>query len=116
MRPSRPPCMPPTGSASGDSVAGRPLAARAGHGLLRGWADAARGRGGPGVPGRADRAPVRGIARRFGYGTLVAIGVLLMTGAAMASHFHRWDDGTLQVKLVLVAVVAGLVGWHMRKA
>jgi uncharacterized membrane protein len=62
-----------------------------------------------------DRDRLRAIARRFGYGTLVAIGVLLVTGAAMASHFHQWGNSTLHVKLALVLVVAGLVVWHMRR-
>jgi uncharacterized membrane protein len=62
-----------------------------------------------------DRERLRAIARRFGYGTLVAIGVLLATGAAMASHYDRWGDSTLQVKLGLVALVAVLVVWHMRR-
>jgi uncharacterized membrane protein len=69
----------------------------------------------PALRGAPDRAPIRAIARRFGYGTLVAIAVLLATGAAMASHFHRWSDGTLHVKLALVAAVAALVVWHMRR-
>jgi hypothetical protein len=43
------------------------------------------------------------------------IAVLVATGSAMASHFHLWSDGTLQVKLVLVALVAVLVVWHMRR-
>jgi uncharacterized membrane protein len=62
-----------------------------------------------------DRERLRAIARRFGWGTLVAIGVLLATGAAMASHYHRWGDSTLHVKLGLVALVAVLVVWHMRR-
>jgi putative copper export protein len=62
-----------------------------------------------------DRERLRAIARRFGWGTLVAIGVLLLTGSAMASHFDLWSDGTLQVKLALVALVGGLVIWHMRR-
>ena len=62
-----------------------------------------------------DRERLRAVARRFGYGTLVAIAVLLATGSAMASHFHLWADGTLQLKLALVALVAGLVVWHMRR-
>ncbi len=65
--------------------------------------------------GAPDRERLRAIARRFGYGTLVAIGVLLVTGSAMASHDHRWGDATLQVKLGLVALVAVLVVWHMRR-
>ena len=51
----------------------------------------------------------------FGWGTLIAIAVLLATGAAMASHYHRWGDSTLHVKLALVALVAALVVWHMRR-
>jgi uncharacterized membrane protein len=62
-----------------------------------------------------DRERLRAIARRFGWGTLVAIGVLLATGAAMASHFHQWGSGTLHLKLALVAAVAGLIAWHMRR-
>jgi uncharacterized membrane protein len=62
-----------------------------------------------------DRRRVRAIARRFGYGTLVAIAVLLATGSAMASHLHLWANGTLHLKLALVALVAVLVVWHMRR-
>ena len=62
-----------------------------------------------------DRAPLRAAARRFGWGTLVAIAVLVATGAAMASHFHDWGSGKLHVKLALVGVVAVLVVWHMRR-
>jgi uncharacterized membrane protein len=67
-----------------------------------------------GAEGR-EREPLRAIARGFGAGTLVAIGVLLATGAAMASHYGDWDEGALQVKLGLVAVVAVLVLVHMRR-
>jgi uncharacterized membrane protein len=69
----------------------------------------------PVLRGAPDRAPLRAAARRFGYGTLVAITVLLITGSAMASHYRLWSDSTLQIKLGLVAVVAGLVGWHIRR-
>jgi uncharacterized membrane protein len=62
-----------------------------------------------------DRERLRAVARRFGYGTLVAIAVLIATGAAMASEFERWDDSELQAKLVLVAVVGLLVAWHIRR-
>jgi putative copper export protein len=62
-----------------------------------------------------DRAPLRAAARRFGIGTLIAVGVLVITGAAMASHYHRWSDSTLQVKLGFVVLVFVLIGLHMRK-
>jgi putative copper export protein len=60
-----------------------------------------------------DRARLRAAARRFGIGTLIAIGVLFATGAAMATHFHKWSDSTLQVKLGLVVLVAVLILGHM---
>ena len=69
----------------------------------------------PVLGGAGDRGPLRAAARRFGVGTLVAVGVLVITGAAMASHLHRWSDSTLQVKLGLVVLVAVLIGTHMRK-
>jgi uncharacterized membrane protein len=62
-----------------------------------------------------DRGPLRAAARRFGVGTLMAVGVLVVTGVAMASHFHRWSDSTLQVKLSLVVVVGVLIAAHMRR-
>lgn len=63
----------------------------------------------------ADPQRLRAIARRFGHGTVIALAVLLATGAAMASHYDRWSDGTLQLKLALVALVAGLLIWHTRR-
>jgi uncharacterized membrane protein len=69
----------------------------------------------PALRGAGDRGPLRRIARSFGYGTLIAIGVLLVTGAAMAGHYHQWSSGTLHIKLALVAVTAGLIVWHMRR-
>ena len=62
-----------------------------------------------------DREALRSVARRFGWGTLAAIGVLVVSGAAMASHYSLWDSSTLHWKLALVAVTAVLVVWHMRR-
>jgi len=61
-----------------------------------------------------DPARLRGIARRFGYGSLVALVVLLATGTAMASHYELWAAGALQAKLGLVAVVLILTVAHLR--
>jgi uncharacterized membrane protein len=69
----------------------------------------------PAERGAPDRARLRAVARRFGYGTLVALAVLLVTGSAMASHFQLWSDGMLRLKLSLVALVAVLLVWHMRR-
>jgi uncharacterized membrane protein len=66
-------------------------------------------------PEGAGREPLRAIARGFGLGTLVAIAVLLVTGAAMASHYGDWDERALQVKLGLVAIAAVLIVAHMRR-
>src|SRR3954452_4754877 len=57
---------------------------------------------------------MRPMARRFGSGTLVALVVLIPTGPCLAPHTHRWSDGTLHVKLALVAFAALLVGVHTR--
>jgi uncharacterized membrane protein len=62
-----------------------------------------------------DREPLRAIARRFGQGTIGAIAVLVVTGAAMASHFGDWDSSTLQIKLALVVLVGVLVAAHIRR-
>jgi uncharacterized membrane protein len=64
--------------------------------------------------GDESAAALRSAARRFGIGTLIAIAVLVITGAAMASHYHLWSDSTLQVKLGLVVLVGILIVAHMR--
>ena len=69
----------------------------------------------PVLRGREGGAPLRAAARRFGFGTIAAILVLLATGAAIASHDHLWSNRDLQVKLGLVFVVGGLIFAHMRK-
>lgn len=63
----------------------------------------------------SSREAVRAIARRFGWASLAALGVLIATGSALASHDERWSSGTLQVKLALVVTVAALVLWHLRR-
>ncbi len=69
----------------------------------------------PAFRGVEDRDRLRMIARRFGWGSLVALGVLLVTGAAMASHFHVWGDAKLHLKLALVVLAGLLIAWHMRR-
>jgi putative copper export protein len=62
-----------------------------------------------------DRERMRAVARRFGYGSLCALGVLVATGWAMASHDDRFGDSTLQVKLGLVGLVVALSLLHLRR-
>jgi uncharacterized membrane protein len=64
---------------------------------------------------RTDREGLREIARRFAWASLAALAVLIATGTALASHDERWDSGTLHVKLALVATVAVLIAWHVRR-
>lgn len=70
----------------------------------------------PALRGDENREQLRAVARRFGWGSLVALGVLIATGSAMASHLDLWGDGTLHVKLGLVAVALVLVALHLRYA
>ena len=66
----------------------------------------------PAVRGDGNEAAMRGIVRRFGAGSGIALAVLVATGVAMASHLDRWGDGTLQLKLALVVLVGVLLGLH----
>jgi uncharacterized membrane protein len=62
-----------------------------------------------------DRESLRAIARRFGQGTLVALGMLILTGTALAFHLHLWGNPTFHLKLALVAAVGVLLVWHIRR-
>jgi putative copper export protein len=61
-----------------------------------------------------DRSRMRAMGRRFGVASVVALGILLATGIAMASHLSLWDSGTLQLKLALVVAVVLLTLAHLR--
>jgi len=69
----------------------------------------------PVLRGGDNSEAIRRVARRFGAGSGVAIVILIITGSLMASHFHRWGDEDLQIKLGLVVLVGLLIGWHTRK-
>lgn len=69
----------------------------------------------PVLRGDPDRERMRAIARRFGYGSLLALGVLIATGWAMASHYDLFGSSTLQWKLALVGAVIGLTIVHLRR-
>ncbi len=63
----------------------------------------------------ADREGLRAIARRFGQGTLLALGVLIATGTALAFHLDLWSNPTFHVKLALVLILCALLVWHTRR-
>jgi putative copper export protein len=69
----------------------------------------------PVLRGDPERERMRAVARRFGYGSIGALGVLILTGWAMASHYDLFDSSTLQWKLALVGAVIGLTIVHLRK-
>ncbi len=58
---------------------------------------------------------IKEIAQRFGIGSLVALGVLLLTGMMMASHFQLWDYGPFHVKMTLVIATIVAVLLHMMR-
>jgi putative copper export protein len=62
---------------------------------------------------RRDEDVMRAVARRFGIASGVAIAVLLATGIALASHFSRWQDETLQAKLAVLVLVGVLTALHI---
>jgi putative copper export protein len=67
----------------------------------------------PALRGSEHAAAMRAVARRFGIASVVALAVIIATGAAMASHLSRWDDPTLQAKLGLLVLVFVLLGLHV---
>jgi putative copper export protein len=60
-----------------------------------------------------DEDIMRAVAPRFGLASGVAIAVLLATGIALASHFSRWQDETLQGKLAVLVLVGVLTALHI---
>lgn len=60
-----------------------------------------------------DEATMRRVARRFGIGSLVALVILIATGIAMASHFSRWGNDTLNAKLGLLVLLGVLTVLHI---
>jgi uncharacterized membrane protein len=53
------------------------------------------------------------IARRFGWASLVALAVALVTGAAMASNQNLWQETALNIKMTLVVIAIVLVCLHV---
>ena len=60
-----------------------------------------------------DTERMRAIGRKFGIGSIVALGLLAATGAAMAAEMSAWSSGTLQMKLGLVGAVVALTSAHL---
>jgi len=56
---------------------------------------------------------MRSIARRFGIGSAAALGLIIGTGVAMASHLQLWSSDTLKLKLLVLVLVFVLTGLHV---
>jgi hypothetical protein len=69
----------------------------------------------PSLRADVDRARLRSIARRFGWGTLRGHRGPDRYGHPLASHFHRWGSATLHVKFGFLLVVVVLIVWHLRR-
>lgn len=67
----------------------------------------------PALRTEPNRERLRAIARRFGYGSALALALLLATGVALADHWSLWGSETLRIKLGLVAAVLVLTGLHL---
>lgn len=67
----------------------------------------------PALRRSGDEATMRVIARRFGIGSVVALGLAIATGVALTSHFSLWDSNLLHVKLMVLVLVAVLTGLHI---
>jgi uncharacterized membrane protein len=61
-----------------------------------------------------DTVELRPIARGFEIASVVALVVLIATGAALASHLDLWSSPTLQAKLGLLGLVLLLSIAHLR--
>lgn len=62
---------------------------------------------------RGNEEAMRSIAVRFGIGSVVALVVIIASGAGLASHFERWDDPMLHAKIGLLVLVFVLTGMHV---
>jgi putative copper export protein len=64
------------------------------------------------VPVLRGRDEFKRVARRFAVGSLIALGLLIVSGVELAGHEDAWGEPTLHVKLLLLAVLVGLIGYH----
>jgi len=60
-----------------------------------------------------EEATMLRVARRFGIGSVVALTILIATGIAMADHYSRWGDDTLNAKLGLLVLLGVLTALHV---
>lgn len=62
---------------------------------------------------RGNEDAMRAIARRFGIASVASLAVIIASGVGLASHFDRWDDPMLHLKIGLLVLVFVLIGMHV---
>ena len=67
----------------------------------------------PGLRGR-DREGLRAVARRFGWASLVALGVLIVTGAWMACDYDAVGRRDAARQARAGGLAGALILWHLR--
>lgn len=66
------------------------------------------------VPVLRGKDEMKVVARRFGHLSGIALLLLILTGAYMASHYHEWGNWNLRAKIAILIVLFGLIAYHMQ--
>ena len=66
------------------------------------------------VPVMKGKDDMKVLARRFGLMSGIALVLLVLTGAYLASHYDQWDNANLQVKMGLLIALFGVMAYHMQ--
>lgn len=68
----------------------------------------------PVVRGGDNPDAMKAVARRFGIGSAVAIGVLILSGLIMASHYNLWSVPEFHIKMTLFLAVLVALALHIK--
>jgi uncharacterized membrane protein len=61
-----------------------------------------------------DPARMKQIAQNFGWGSLISLGVSILTGMLMASHYNLYGDSNMHIKLTLLVLTFVSLGAHLK--
>jgi uncharacterized membrane protein len=67
------------------------------------------------VPVLRGHAQMKLVARRYGWGSLIAIFISLVTGMVMGLEYDSFDEPAMSAKMGVLIVVSGLIVLHMRR-
>jgi putative copper export protein len=68
----------------------------------------------PAVRGRTDPAVMKQVARNFGLGSAIAIGVLIVSGMSLAGEYNLWSTSEFHLKMGLFVAVLVALLLHMK--